>query len=76
MFLDIKTNEEASWIRVPIDGNTPGLRFGPSMVYIMPILILFGAAVWVLSTDKAPVKWKKMQISGNSQPRESTTPQT
>ena len=71
-FLDIKNNEEVSWMKVPIEGNTPGLRYGHSMVYILPILILFGGSgrseilndVWILSTDKVPFKWEKVVISG------------
>jgi len=59
-------------MRVPIEGTTPGLRYGHSMVYIMPILILFGGSgkneilndVWILSTDKTPFKWEKVTISG------------
>ena len=73
-FLDIKNNEEASWMKVPIDGSTPGLRYGHSMVYIMPILILFGGSgkseilndIWILSTDKTPFKWEKLTIGGNN----------
>jgi len=72
-FLDIKNNEEASWMRVPIEGSTPGLRYGHSMVYIMPILILFAGSgkneilndIWVLSTDKTPFKWEKISANGN-----------
>jgi protein phosphatase len=59
-------------MRVPIEGITPGHRYGHSMVYIMPILILFGGSgkneimndVWVLSTDKTPFKWDKVNITG------------
>ncbi len=36
-FLDIKNNDEAFWMKVPIEGNTPGLRYGQTMVYILPI---------------------------------------
>jgi protein phosphatase len=51
-------------MKVPIEGNTPGLRYGHTMVYILPILILFGGSgwseilndVWILSTDKVPFK--------------------
>jgi protein phosphatase len=70
--LDIKNNEEASWMKVPIEGNTPGLRYGHTMVYILPILILFGGSgrseilndVWILSTDKVPFKWEKVTVGG------------
>lgn len=59
-------------MRVPIEGQTPGYRYGHSMVYIMPILILFGGSgkseilndVWILSTDKTPFKWEKINVNG------------
>jgi protein phosphatase len=61
-------------MKVPIDGSTPGLRYGHTMVYIMPILILFGGSgkseilndIWTLSTDKTPFKWEKLSIRGNN----------
>jgi protein phosphatase len=61
-------------MRVPIEGSTPGLRYGHSMVYIMPILILFGGSgkneilndVWILSTDVTPFKWEKKSVSGTN----------
>lgn len=59
-------------MKVPIEGNTPGLRYGHTMVYIIPILILFGGSgrseilndVWILSTEKVPFKWENVNISG------------
>ena len=61
-------------MKVPIDGITPGLRYGHTMVYIMPILILFAGSgkseilndIWILSTDKTPFKWEKLSIGGNN----------
>jgi len=58
-------------MKVPIEGVTPGLRYGHTMVYIMPILILFGGSgeseilndIWIMSTDKTPFKWEKVNIS-------------
>ena len=59
-------------MRVPIEGITPGQRYGHTMVYIMPILILFGGSrkndilndIWILSTDKTPFRWEKVSPSG------------
>lgn len=64
-------------MKVPIDGSTPGLRYGHTMVYILPILILYGGSgkneilndVWILSTDKVPFKWESIKVIGNSNPR-------
>lgn len=63
-------------MKVPIEKTTPGYRYGHSMVYIMPILILFGGSgkneimndVWILSTDKTPFKWEKVQPKGPFSP--------
>lgn len=59
-------------MKVPIEGATPGLRYGHTMVYIMPILILFGGSgeseilndIWIMSTDKTPFKWEKVAPNG------------
>ncbi|MFM1912847.1 MAG: hypothetical protein RIR51_685 [Bacteroidota bacterium] len=58
-------------MKVPIEGKTPGLRYGHTMVYIMPILILFGGSgdseilndIWIMSTDKTPFKWERVNIN-------------
>ena len=79
-FLDIKNQEEANWMQVPIEGQTPGPRYGHSMVYIYPNLILFGGSsnvgqnkknlimkdVWIFPTDKTPFNWIRLDIEGNS----------
>jgi len=79
-FLDIKNNEDASWMLVPIEGQTPGPRYGHSMVYILPILVLFGGSssgnslqkneimsdVWIFATDKTPFKWIKLDLKNYS----------
>ena len=59
-------------MKVPIEGPTPGLRYGHTMVYIMPILILFGGSgeseilndIWIMSTDKTPFRWEKITPAG------------
>jgi protein phosphatase len=59
-------------MRVPIEGQTPSVRYGHSMVYIMPFLILFGGSgkseilndIWILSTDKTPFKWERISVNG------------
>ena len=79
-FLDIKNQEEANWMQVPVDGPTPGPRYGHSMVYIYPNLILFGGSsnsgqnrknvimkdVWIFPTDKTPFNWIKLDTESNS----------
>ena len=79
-FLDIKNQEEVNWMQVPIDGQTPGQRYGHSMVYIFPNLILFGGSsnsgqnrknvimkdVWIFPTDKTPFNWIRLDTESNS----------
>ena len=79
-FLDIKNQEEVNWMQVPIDGQTPGPRYGHSMVYIAPNLILFGGSsnsgqnkknvimkdVWIFPTDKTPFNWIRLETESNS----------
>ena len=79
-FLDIKNQEEVNWMQVPIDGQTPGPRYGHSMVYILPNLILFGGSsnsgqnrrniimkdVWIFPTDKTPFNWIKVETESSS----------
>lgn len=79
-FLDIKNSEDVSWMKVPIDGPTPGPRYGHSMVYIMPYLILFGGSnggnsqpkneimndIWVFGTDETPFRWIKVTTKNGS----------
>ena len=77
-FLDIKSQEEANWMLVPINGPTPGPRYGHSMIYIYPNLILFGGSsniqnqknvitndVWIFPTDNTPFKWIKIETEKN-----------
>jgi hypothetical protein len=58
-------------MRVLVEGQTPSERYGHTMVYIKPLIFLFGgfsneilSDVWILSTDKQPFKWEKAKISG------------
>lgn len=58
---------------VSIVGNTPGRRYGHSMVYIKPSLVVFGGNTgseavndtWTLDLVKAPFGWKKIDCNGD-----------
>lgn len=80
-FLDIKNNVDVSWMKVPVEGETPGPRYGHTMVYILPYLILFGGSkggdsnppknptmndIWLFSTDVTPFKWIKLNVKSES----------
>ncbi|MCQ2820036.1 MAG: metallophosphoesterase [archaeon] len=79
-FADIKNNVDITWMKVPIDGPTPGPRYGHSMVYILPYLILFGGSlggtgssqknetmndIWIFGTDLTPFKWQRVNLTSN-----------
>lgn len=60
-------------MNIPIVGNTPGRRYGHSMVYIKPSLVVFGGNTgsepvndaWSLDLEKGPFGWKKLECTGD-----------
>ena len=61
--LDARHGEDlAHWMTIPVLGNTPGRRYGHSMVYIKPHLVIFGGNqgsgpendLWTLNTEVTP----------------------
>ncbi len=61
---------------VPVVGTTPGRRYGHTLVYSKPNIIVFGGNngtetindVWTLNVEKAPFTWMKIDITGESPP--------
>ena len=59
---------------VPVVGNTPGRRYGHTIVFSKPYLLTFGGNtgteavndVWCLNVDKAPFSWSKLETPGES----------
>lgn len=48
-FLDLRNGEDqAQWIIVPVVGTTPGRRYGHSLVYTKPYLLVFGGIILLL----------------------------
>jgi len=71
--LDMRSGEDqASWMIVPVVGSTPGRRYGHSLVFIKPHLLVFGGNtgseavndVWCLNVERAPFSWQKLEITG------------
>ena len=57
-FLNLRNGEEnCQWIVVPIVGASPGRRYGHSLVYSKPYLLVFGG-----NTGSIPVKKKKFNF--------------
>lgn len=76
-FLDLRNGEDqAQWIIVPVVGTTPGRRYGHSLVYTKPYLLVFGGNtgnetvgdIWSLNVEKAPFQWHKLEV-GQEYPR-------
>jgi len=75
--LDIRNGEDkAQWMMVPVVGTTPGRRYGHTLVYFKPNLLIFGGNngtdavndVWLLNVEKAPFTWAKLDIAGELPP--------
>ena len=59
---------------VPVIGQTPGRRYGHTVVFNKPYLLVFAGNtgqepvndVWCLNVDKAPFSWLKLETSGEN----------
>lgn len=72
--LDLKEGEtNSSWMVVPVVGATPGRRYGHTMVYIKPNILVFAGNigtesvndVWRISFDRTPFSWSKVELRGD-----------
>lgn len=69
MLTDPKNGE---WKVLTVAGTTPGRRYGHSMVFAKPCLLVFGgntgnetaSDIWCLDIEKKPLVWSKLEISG------------
>jgi len=75
--LDLRNGDSAAqWMIVPVVGKTPQRRYGHSIVFNKPFLLVFGGNtgtepvndVWCLNVDKAPFSWSQLEIAGSEQP--------
>jgi len=73
--LDMRNGEDqAQWMIVPVVGSTPGRRYGHSIIFSKPHLLVFGgntgqeavSDVWCLSVEKAPFSWIKLDCGRES----------
>ena len=63
------------WVKVPVSGQKPTSRYGHSMVFFKPFIIVVGGnigsepskEVWMLSTENSPFIWQKLEF-GDPQP--------
>ena len=72
--LDLRNGEAmAQWMIVPVIGQTPGRRYGHTIVFSKPYLLVFGGNtgtepvndVWCLNVDKAPFSCLKLDTPGD-----------
>jgi hypothetical protein len=71
--LDLRTGEDqATWMIVPVVGTTPGRRYGHTVIFNKPHLLVFGGNtgsepandVWSLNVERAPFTWSKIEVDG------------
>lgn len=71
--LDLRSGDKgAQWMIVPVVGNTPGRRYGHTITFSKPYLLVYGGNtgtepvndVWCLNVDKAPFSWHKLETTG------------
>lgn len=68
--LDIRNEEHAQWMSVPVIGQTPGRRYGHTLVFNKPLLIVFGGNngeqaecdIWVLDVERQPFQWNEVTV--------------
>jgi len=68
--LDIRNEERSQWMSVPVLGPTPGRRYGHTMIFNKPLLIVFGGNngqqaecdIWVLDVERSPFQWNEVHV--------------
>ena len=72
--LNLECQNEGEWSQINNEGERPGQRYGQSLSYIAPYIILFGGNlnpklmndIWVMNIDKKEnYTWLKLDIAGN-----------
>lgn len=75
--LDVKNGEdEATWNIIPVTGKTPGKRYGHTMCFMKPYVVVFGGNtgskpandVWVISLETNVFTWKRLEIPDSPSP--------
>lgn len=75
--LDLREGlDRGSWTIVPVVGPTPGRRYGHTISFVKPHLLIFGgntgsesvSDVWMLNVERGPFSWVKLDIKGEMPP--------
>ncbi len=74
---DLKSGEEdANWIVIPVTGKSPGKRYGHTLCYMKPFIVIFGGNsgnkpendVWIITLEKTPFSWTKLDLPDDNLP--------
>jgi protein phosphatase len=74
---DLKNGEEeASWNIIPVVGKNPGQRYGHTMCYMKPYIVVFGGntvshptnEVWIIPLEKSPFSWTRLELPDDTLP--------
>lgn len=77
VLLDLRSNDNTgNWTVVPVVGPTPGRRYGHSLTYTKPYLVVFGGNTgqepvndcWCLNVEKSPFSWVKIDCEKGELP--------
>lgn len=68
--------DTGNWTVVPVVSKTPGRRYGHTITYTKPYLVVFGGNTgqepvndcWYLNVEKSPFSWSKIEITKGDTP--------
>ena len=75
--LDLSNGEEnCKWITLPTSGTSPGKRYGHTMCYLKPYLVVIAGNIgnkitndiWLINIDDGILEWKKLEPNGDIPP--------
>ena len=73
--LDIR-DAEGSWGVLSVVGQTPGRRYGHTLSFLRPHLVLFGgntgnepaSDAWFVNIERTPLQWQRIDVAGDIPP--------
>jgi len=73
--LDIR-EQEGSWGVLSVVGQTPGRRYGHTLSFLRPHLVLFGGNTgnepandtWFVNIERTPLQWQRVDVTGDLPP--------
>ena len=74
--LHLSEQNDGVWSEVQTIGQTPGQRYGHSLIFLNPYFVLFGGnfnpnlsnEVWIINTKNNPCQWEKINFENNIVP--------